>query len=244
MARSAAPSAVLQLVHRETILLITLCAVAIVAFFFTRAVAAANRRLDLADAAHWYADGEAKLRSGDFSGAASAFRRASALDRARREYRLALADALSADHHDEAARSVLRQLSELEPDEPGRAATEVPRAPADAASVEELGRIVDEIFKRDPLVAHLSAATRRERARGMLDDLHTQLAACGDTPLANEAAAAAKEAHGQRLSSTDAVRSTIATAARLASRASAACAGQPVPRAAILIARRHGIVIP
>jgi hypothetical protein len=221
-----------------------LCAVAIAAFFFTRAAAVANHRLDLADAAHWYADGESRLRSGDFSGAAAAFRRASALDRTSREYRLALADALSADHHDEAARSVLRQLSELDPEDAARTNAKVPRAPADAARVEELGRIVDEIFNRDPLLPHLSAATQRQRARGMLDDLHTQLAACGDSALAQAAAEAAADAHRQRLASSDAVRSTIATAARLASQASTACATQPVARAALLIARRHGIAVP
>lgn len=239
---SAGPKrAILHLVHRETILLFALCVVAIVAYFGTRAVADANRRLNLADAAGWYAAGEADIRAAEPRRAAAAFRRAIALDPSRREYRLALADALSASHDDEAARFVLQQLHDLDPDDARRTRDMQAREAADAASLETLGRVVDEIVSRDPLSPRLAGTTRRARARALLDDLHTDLAACGDAALARESELALADARRRRSTSTEAIEAEVATAARLASRAPAPCRDRPLIRAIVLIARRHGL---
>ena len=236
-------TAILNLVHRETILLVALCAIAVVAYFGTRAVAHANRRLNLADAGRWYAAGEADVRAAQPHRAAAAFRRAIALDPSRREYRLALADALTASHDDDAARFVLQQLRDLDPDDAQRTRDLQARPPADSQSIEALGRVVDEIFARDPLSPHLAAATRRQRTRALLDDLQTDLARCGDAALAHEAELAAADAHRRRSGSIEAIESELATAARLAQRAPQPCRDQPLARAIVLIARRHGIAI-
>ncbi len=237
-------TALRHLLHRETILLVVLCAIAIVAYFGTRAVAATNRRLNLSDAARWYAAGEADVHAAEPRRAAAAFRRAIALDPSRREYRLALADALSASHDDDAARFVLQQLRDLDPDDAQRSRDLPAHQTADAGSIETLGRVVDEIIARDPLSPRLAAATRRQRARSLLDDLHGELAGCGDPALAREAAAAASDARRTRSTSIDAIETEVATAARLASRAPERCRDHPLPRAAVLIARRHGIATP
>jgi tetratricopeptide (TPR) repeat protein len=232
---------ILGLVHRETILLIVLCAIAIAAYFATRAVANANRRLHLADASRWYATGEASVRAGDPQRAASAFRRAIALDPSRREYRLALADALSAGHDDDAARFVLQQLRALDPDDAQRARDLDARHAADAASLEDLGRIVDAIVSRDPLIPGLASATRRQRVQSLLDDLHLDLAGCGDASAARAAETAALNAHHNRSRSIDSIEAEIRGAAHIASSASEACRDRPLPHAVVLIARRHGI---
>lgn len=233
-------AAILRLVHRETILLVVLCAIAIAAYFGTRAVANANRRAHLADAARWYAAGEAQVRGGDPHRAAASFRRAIALDPFRREYRLALADALTALHDDEAARFVLQQLRDLDPDDAVRA-KETQAQANQPEGVEELGRIVDEIIARDPLAPRLAGGTRRQRVRSLLEDLHKDLASCGDAALGRQAEAAAAEARRRHSASIEAISSDLATAARLASRSPAECRERPLERAVVLIARRHGI---
>lgn len=237
-------TAIQRLVHRETILLLALCAIAIVAYFGTRAVAAANRRVHLSDAARWYAAGESNVRVGDSRAAASAFRRAIALDPSRREYRLALADALSASHDDDAARFVLQQLRELDPDDAQRTPDADTRHAADVAdttSLDMLGRIVDAIVSRDPLTRGLASATRRQRVQSLLDDLHLDLAACGDAAAARDAETAASNAHRTRSGSLETIEAEVGGAARISSRASEACRDRPLPRAVVLIARRHGI---
>jgi tetratricopeptide (TPR) repeat protein len=217
-----------------------LCAIAIAAYFGTRAVANANRRAHLADAARWYAAGEAAIHAGDAHRAAASFRRATALDPFSREYRLALADALTALHDDDAARFVLQQLRDVDPDDTVRGRET--QAPANQQEgVEELGRIVDEIIARDPLAPRLADGTRRQRVRSLLDDLHKDLTSCGNEALARQAEAAAAEAHRRRSMSIETISSDLATAARLASRSPAQCSDRPLERAVVLIARRHGI---
>jgi len=232
---------ILRLVHRETVLLVVLCGIAIVAYAGTRAVADANRRLNLADASRWYDAGEADVRAHEPRRAATAFRRAIALDPSRREYRLALADALTASHDDEAARFVLQQLRDLDPDDARRTKDLQARQAADAASIEALGRVIDEMLDRDPLSPRLAGTTRRARARSLLDDLRSELASCGDPALAHEAELAAEDAYRRRSTSTEAIEAEVTTAARLASRVPDACRDRPLPRAIVLIARRHGL---
>jgi thioredoxin-like negative regulator of GroEL len=98
------------LIHREILRLGALIAVAVAAFFLTRAIAASNRNLNLRHAAEWYGRGEASMQSGDLDGAIDAFRHATVRNRANTTYQLALARALIRAHEDEAARAVLAAI--------------------------------------------------------------------------------------------------------------------------------------
>jgi hypothetical protein len=107
-----------RFVHREVIGLILLCVVVVVGFVLTRAAAAANRRLRLRDAAVWYEAGQHDLAAGRIEASIKALRRASAIDRDERRYRLALAAALGADRQDDAARQVLLGIRTSTPEDP------------------------------------------------------------------------------------------------------------------------------
>lgn len=98
-------------------MLIALSAVAAAAFLGTRAVAQANRELQLRDAAAWYETGRHAMEGGRTREAVRAFRKAGALNRDSRGYRLALADALAAANQLEAARQVLLGIRELAPED-------------------------------------------------------------------------------------------------------------------------------
>lgn len=104
--------------HREVVGLIVLGVIVVAGFFVTRAAAAANRTLRSRDAAAWY---EFAIRERDdrhATEAVQALRRATTLDRERREYRLALGSALAAHGDDAAARQVLQQIHDTTPDSP------------------------------------------------------------------------------------------------------------------------------
>lgn len=105
------------IVHREIVALILLSAVAIAAFFTTRAIARTTHQMRLSDAAVWYSRGQQRARTGDAIQAAAAFRRASAIDRDNADYRLALAASLADAHDDEAATRVLMGLREITPED-------------------------------------------------------------------------------------------------------------------------------
>lgn len=80
-------------VHRELVLLIVLVAITAGAFLGTRAAAAVNRGRKLADAAAWYAQGEADRLAGRIDAAVTALRRAATMDPGRLDYQLTLARA-------------------------------------------------------------------------------------------------------------------------------------------------------
>ena len=105
------------LVRRETRVLAALCAIALVTFFATRALAAVNRRIARDDAARWHALGASRLAAGDSRGAVDAFRSASLFDRDDRGHRVALADALHRTGDDTAALDVLLRLREALPED-------------------------------------------------------------------------------------------------------------------------------
>ena len=105
-------------VHREIVVLVVLCTLVAVGFVFTRAAAGANRALRLRDATAWYEAGERYLAGGQTQSAIRALRRATAINRDNRTYRLALAAALAADRQDDAARQVLLGVRELTPEDP------------------------------------------------------------------------------------------------------------------------------
>jgi len=107
-----------NVIHREITQLGILIVGAVLAFLFTRAVAANNREANLRDAGEWYARGERALAAARLDDAVDAFRRATVRNRLDRRYMLALARALEARHDEDAARSVLLTLRESAPEDP------------------------------------------------------------------------------------------------------------------------------
>ncbi len=107
-----------NLIHREIVRLTLLGAVAVIAFFITRTIAASNREMSVRDAAEWYERGEAQLASGDVGRAIDSFRRATVKHRGEKKYVLALARALARNRQDEAARGALLALRERAPEDP------------------------------------------------------------------------------------------------------------------------------
>jgi tetratricopeptide (TPR) repeat protein len=107
-----------SLIHREIIQLAALIAVAVGAFFLTRAIAASNREMTLRDAAEWYQRGQRQLDNGETAVAVDSFRRATLKNRDDKQYVLALANALARTHQYEAARSALLALRESAPEDP------------------------------------------------------------------------------------------------------------------------------
>ncbi len=101
-------------VHREIVVLVVLCALVVVGFVLTRAAAGANRAHRLRDAAAWYDAGEHHLAVGQTESAIKALRRATAINRDNRTYRLALAAALAAGGQDDEARQVLAWGSRID----------------------------------------------------------------------------------------------------------------------------------
>lgn len=107
-----------RFIHRDIIILLALCAIAVVVFLVTNEAAASNRELFLRDAAAWYEAGLATLDQGDTEAAIESLRRAAFIDDENEEYRLALARALAAGRQDNLARAELLELRELLPEDP------------------------------------------------------------------------------------------------------------------------------
>jgi tetratricopeptide (TPR) repeat protein len=107
-----------NLIHREILQLVLLIAVAVAAFFVTRAIAANNRDMNQRDAAEWYQRGLRQLDTGDADNAIDSFRRATVKHRSEKRYVLALARALATTRQYEAARSALLALRESAPEDP------------------------------------------------------------------------------------------------------------------------------
>jgi Flp pilus assembly protein TadD len=110
--------ALARLIHRETVQLLLLGALAVAAFFVTRALAASNRETTLGNGVEWYRRGTSLARDGDLAGAVESFRRAAMTNRREPTYVLALADALSRQAQNEAARTALLSLRESRPEDP------------------------------------------------------------------------------------------------------------------------------
>jgi tetratricopeptide (TPR) repeat protein len=103
-------------IHREVYQVFILVAVAIAAFFLTSAVAASNHAMSLRDAEEWYGRGQDALGAGRIDEAIDDLRRAAVRNRTDKSYVLALAHALTLNHDDEAARSVLLTLRDSAPE--------------------------------------------------------------------------------------------------------------------------------
>jgi tetratricopeptide (TPR) repeat protein len=106
-----------NLIHREILQIVLVIAVAIVAFFVTRAIATNNREMSLRDAAEWYQRGQHQLEAGHADDAIESFRRATVKNRTEKRYVLALAHALALTHQGDAARSALLALRESAPED-------------------------------------------------------------------------------------------------------------------------------
>ena len=106
------------LIHRETVQLSALIALAIVAFLITRAVAASNREMSVRDAAEWFRRGRQAMDAGRVDEAIDSLRRATVRDRGDRQYVLSLAQALALKRDEDGARSVLLTLRESDPEDP------------------------------------------------------------------------------------------------------------------------------
>jgi Flp pilus assembly protein TadD len=106
-----------RLVHRQVVLLVVLCVVAVALFGLTRTLASWSRETMTAVAAAAYGRGRAAEAAGDLEGAIREFRRAVLDDRSNRTYTLHLAQVLAgAGRRDEAERLLL-QLREAAPDD-------------------------------------------------------------------------------------------------------------------------------
>lgn len=112
--RSGATAA--QLVHREWIVLLSLCILSVLAFLVTRAAAAAEHRWRLRDAERWYEDGQRALDQHAFPAAVEAFGRAAALDRDNVRYEMSLAEALADSREIARAVQVLSRLRRQMPE--------------------------------------------------------------------------------------------------------------------------------
>jgi tetratricopeptide (TPR) repeat protein len=115
---TCAPPADARLIHRELVILACLCAIAVVAFFLTRAAAASERGWRLRDAETWYAIGERERSAGRHAAAIDALQRAAAIDPEDPRYQLPLASSLSAEGQHDAARRVLLRLRSAMPENP------------------------------------------------------------------------------------------------------------------------------
>src|SRR3954454_7903955 len=89
-----------RLLHRELVLLVTLAAGAVAAFFLTRSLAESNARMHQRDASVWYERGRAALAEGDPTAAIAALRRSARLNPRSRDTVFALAAAFAAAHDD------------------------------------------------------------------------------------------------------------------------------------------------
>jgi tetratricopeptide (TPR) repeat protein len=103
-------------IRREIIQLAVLTVIAIGTFLVTRAVASANRRTSLRDAAAWYERGQRQMAAGALDDAIESLHHATVRNREDQGYALALARALAAKGQDGSARRVLLALRESAPD--------------------------------------------------------------------------------------------------------------------------------
>ena len=100
------------------VLLTVLVAVTIAAFIGTRAVAAGTEALRGEQAAAWFDAAQRAAAAGNTAAAVTGLRRAVARNPGNPQYRLALADALTASRHDVEATRVLLALRDREPEDP------------------------------------------------------------------------------------------------------------------------------
>jgi len=107
-----------RLIHREVQQLAVLIAVAVVAFFATRALAEQTRDMRRTDAAVWFTRAEQALQSGRVADALPMYRRAAVRDPTSTFYKLGLARALAADGQGAAAVEALLALRDVEPENP------------------------------------------------------------------------------------------------------------------------------
>ncbi len=114
-------------------------AIAIAAFFATRAVATSNRETGLRDAVEWYRRGQLARAGGHLDEAVDDFRRATVRNRANAGYVLSLARALALKRDLEGARAALLSLRDTAPEDP-EVNLELARLAADGSDVDAATR--------------------------------------------------------------------------------------------------------
>jgi tetratricopeptide (TPR) repeat protein len=107
-----------RFIHRDIVILLGLCVLALVGFLLTRDAAASNEELFLADAAAWYETGLEALDAGRATEAVDALRRAAFINDEDPAYHLGLARALAAGRQDDLARTELLALRARTPEDP------------------------------------------------------------------------------------------------------------------------------
>lgn len=116
------------------------------------------------------------------------------------------------------------------------------RAPADPARQQRLA-LVDLILRNDPLLPHLTAGERIARLGRARAAIETRVGDCpGADALRQELSGMQESLATRRAASADSLGADLAHLARLARQASSTCAPeQPIDRAMLAIARRHGL---
>jgi Flp pilus assembly protein TadD len=116
------------------------------------------------------------------------------------------------------------------------------RVPADRVpqGMLELATLV---LSSDPLLPHLTARDRERRLTADVGALAARVAACSNAPaLAQEMSALQASLAERRKTSADSLGADLAHLARLAREAASRCGPeQPIDRAILLMARRHGL---
>ena len=185
-------------IHREIVILAVLIVVTVALFAGTRRLAASNDTMRRQDARAWYESGLTALRDGHLDTAVADLRRAATKNSDTPAYRLALARALMTGRQDDAARQVLLELREREPDD-ADTNLELARLEARRGDPTTAGRYyqtaIVELWKpeqrparrkvRVELIEFLLAHGERDRAlsellvleAGLPDDAASQLAA-------------------------------------------------------------------
>lgn len=107
-----------RLVHREVVVLLVLCAIAFAAIAGTQAAAASARARRIEDAALLHARGRASLAAGATTAAVETLRRAAVDQPDLWRYGRSLAEALTADGQEDAARHVLLVWRDRRPEDP------------------------------------------------------------------------------------------------------------------------------
>ena len=104
-------------VRADIVRLLVLIGCAVGLFFFTRAVATRQSRLEVRTAAQWYEVGESQLRSGAIQNATESLRKATRNDPDNQKYLMRLADALGDGGHNAEAMQALSRLRESDPED-------------------------------------------------------------------------------------------------------------------------------
>lgn len=166
---------VFRIFQKQIAMIVVLAAGAALLFFFTRSMAALNRRASVGIAREWYERAEKALKGGDKEAALAALRRATTNDHDELRYAIALANTLASVGHDEEARESLLRLRERNP-ESGEINLDLARLAANRKDVDEAAHYYHNalygMWPTDELAAK-RRSVRLEFARFLLNNHRT-----------------------------------------------------------------------